>query len=274
MRRAGLVAAIALALAVPGAVADNGQVRNVAIPGKAYAPGDLNVLIGDTVVWQNGDSTNHTVTANDDSFDSGYLAPGATFSRIFPKLGRYEYHCTIHKFMRGVITVVPVAFQGPGQAIVAGGRVTLSGLAPSGTKSIVVERLVGKRPEVERRVAPAGDGSFSVTLHARSPADYAAAVKGRRSAPVHIAVAPHVKVQRGAGKLVARVVPRRPGARAALQVYVPELFTWRTVARGRVDGSSRVSLPLPPKSRGHHYRIVVRGGNGWADGASPAVVAR
>jgi plastocyanin len=271
MRRLLLLGALALVLAVPPAVADSGQVRNVAIPGKAFAPGELNVLVGDTVVWQNGDSTNHTVTADDDSFDSGYLSPGSTFSRTFPKLGRYEYKCTIHKFMRGVITVVPVAFQGPGQPISAGGRITLSGLAPSGTKRVTVERLGGKKPRIERRVVPAGDGSFSVTLHARTPADFAAAIKGRRSRPVHIAVSPHVKVQPGAGRLVARVSPPRPGARAVLQVYVPELFTWRDVTRGRVDGSSHVSLPLPPKSRGH-FRIVVRGGHGWASGASPAIV--
>jgi plastocyanin len=270
MRRAALLVVLAFTLAAPAAVAGGGQVRNVAIPGKAFAPGELNVLAGDTLVWTNGDSTNHTVTSNDGLFDSGYLAPGATFSRVFPKLGRYEYHCTIHKFMHGVVTVVPVAFQGPGRAVVAGGRVTLSGLAPSGTKQVVIERLGGKKPVVQRRVAPGGDGSFSVTLHAAAPANFVAAVKGKRSAAVHVAVSPHVKVQPGAGRLAARVSPPRAGARAVLQVYIRELFTWRIVAHGRVDGSSHVSFPLPVKARGH-FRIVVRGSRGWADGASAAV---
>jgi plastocyanin len=272
MRHCIVVAVSMLALLAPAAVADSGEVRNVSIPGKTYAPAEINVLIGDTVVWQNGDSIDHTVTSNDDVFDSGHLAPGSTFSHTFPKLGRYEYHCTIHRFMRGVVTVVPVAFQGPGQAVVAGGRVTLSGLAPSGTKKVTVERLAGKKRAVQQRVVPAGDGSFSVTVHASKPADFAAAIKGRRSVRVHVAVAPHVKLRRVAGSLSARVVPARAGAPALLQVYVPELFTWRIVTRGRVDGASRVSFALP-KARGH-YRVVVRGGHGWADGASPAIATR
>ena len=66
-------------------------------------------------------------------------------------------------------------------------------------------------------------------------------------------------------------MPSRAGARAVLQQYVREKFAWRTVSRGRLDGSSRVSLALPSGRIGR-YRIVVRGGHGWADGASGAVV--
>jgi plastocyanin len=266
------VAAVVLVLAAPSAVADTGRVRSVAIPGKAFAPADLHVLVGDTVQWQNGDSTNHTVTANDGSFDSGYLSPGTTFSLVFPKLGHYEYHCTIHRFMRGVVTVVPVALEGPGQTVVSGGRVTLSGLAPPGTRKVTVERLGGRKPAVEHRVVPAGDGSFSVTLRAQAPVVFVAAVKGKRSAAVRVMVAPRVRARVARGLVKATVSPARTGARAELQVYIRDFFTWRTIAGGRVDGGSHVSLRLPAKARGH-YRIVVRGGHGWADGASPAVVA-
>ena len=57
----------------------------------------------------------HTVTANDASFDSGYISPGGTFARTFAKVGVYPYHCTIHKFMKGEVVVVPVALAGPEQ---------------------------------------------------------------------------------------------------------------------------------------------------------------
>ena len=77
--------------------ADDGRVRQVAIPGKAFAPSVLQVLVGDTVTWQNGDVTNHTVTADDGAFDSGFLSPGTTYSIVFPRTGRFDYHCTIHK---------------------------------------------------------------------------------------------------------------------------------------------------------------------------------
>jgi plastocyanin len=231
VRRALVAAALCVlaAAAVPAAIGE-GRVREVAIPGKVFAPGRALVLVGDTVVWRNGDGTNHTVTANDASFDSGYLAPGGTFARTFAKVGDYAYHCTIHKFMRGEIVVVPVALSGPGRPVVSGGGVVLQGLAPTGTRSVVIERS-GKPPHVERRVTPAADGSFTVSLRTSRPADFTALAKGLASPRVHIAVAPKVRARRSGGAVAARAVPDRPGVRALLQVYVRERFSWRTVAR-------------------------------------------
>ena len=270
MRRslAAVLAVVAAAAAVPAAIGD-GQVREVAIPGKVFAPGRALALVGDTVVWRNGDSTNHTVTANDFSFDSGYIPSGGVFSRTFEKVGVYPYHCSIHKFMRGEVVVVPVALAGPEQPVISGGRVVLNGLAPMGTKSIVVMRA-GRPPHVERRVAPAGDGSFSVALRATRPVDFTALAKGLASPHVHVAVAPKVKAHRSGHSVSAAATPARPGARAALQVYVRERFAWRTVARARLDAHSRVAFTLP--SQGVRFRVVVRGGDGWADGDSSAVV--
>ena len=88
---------------------------------------------------------------------------------------------------------------------------------------------------------------------------------------MRIEVSPKVVAELGAGRLVAAVTPSRAGARAALQAYDSEHFTWRTVARGVVDPASHVAIPLQAERRGR-FRIVVRGGDGWADGASQAVV--
>jgi plastocyanin len=262
-------AIVVAAAAVPVAVGD-GQVREVAIPGKVFAPTRALALVGDTVVWRNGDGTNHTVTADDTSFDSGYVAPGGTFARTFAKVGVYPYHCTIHKFMKGEVVVVPVALSGPEQPVVSGGRVVLQGLAPTGTRKIVVQRP-GKPPHVERRVAPAADGSFTVAIRATRPVDFTALAKGLASPRVHVFVAPKVRAHRQGRKVAATAVPARPGARSALQVYLRERFMWRTIARARLDSRSRVTFALP--ARPGRYRVVVRGGQGWADGASSAVVA-
>src|SRR5262245_14325300 len=53
----------------------------------AYAPNPVTVAIGGTVTWVNNDNTPHTSTANNGSFDSGSLNPGASFSRTFPTAG-------------------------------------------------------------------------------------------------------------------------------------------------------------------------------------------
>jgi len=262
------VAVVMAAAAAPAAIGD-GQVREVAIPGKVFAPVRELALVGDTVVWRNGDGTNHTVTANDASFDSGYIASGGTFARTFAKVGVYPYHCTIHKFMKGEVVVVPVALAGPEQPVISGGRVVLQGLAPTGTNSVVVEQ-VGAARHGAHRLKPAGDGSFTLTLRALRPGSFRALAKGRASPSVHVAVEPKVHIRRKGRSVGGTASPARPGARSALQVYVRERFIWRTLARGRLDARSHVAFRLPA----HHgrYRIVVRGGQGWADGASGPVV--
>lgn len=266
---AGCVAGVLLA-AAQSVSADDGRVRQVAIPGKAFAPSVLQVLVGDTVAWQNGDVSNHTVTAEDGAFDSGFLSPGSTFSLVFPRTGRFDYHCTIHKYMTGTVVVVAVSLQGPGEPVVSGGRVVLRGLAPTGVRSVTVTR--GGEPV--RRAVPAADGSFTVKAAVQAPTAFVAHVKKLSSVPVQVFVSPRVRARRHGGVIVAAASPPRPGARAALQRYDREHFAWHTVARARLDGRSRVSFRLPPGHTGR-FRVVVRGGHaGWADGASDSVVRR
>jgi len=70
-----------------------------------FSPSTLTVPVGATVTWTNADSTQHTVTADDGSFDSGPPAPGASFSQVFTTAGTFTYHCNIHSNMTGTVTV-------------------------------------------------------------------------------------------------------------------------------------------------------------------------
>jgi plastocyanin len=72
----------------------------------AYSPAETSVVGGGTVEWTNRGADEHTVTANDLSFDSGELVSGASFSMTFEAAGEYGYFCTIHPEMRGTISVV------------------------------------------------------------------------------------------------------------------------------------------------------------------------
>ena len=71
----------------------------------SFQPASLTVKVGDTVTWTNNDSTAHTVTADDNSFDSGNIDPGATYKHTFDKAGTVPYHCSIHSSMTGSIVV-------------------------------------------------------------------------------------------------------------------------------------------------------------------------
>jgi len=71
----------------------------------AYSPTSIVAKVGDTVTVKNVDSTAHTVTADDGSFDTGNLGAGATATVKIAKSGQLTYYCRIHNYMKGVIQV-------------------------------------------------------------------------------------------------------------------------------------------------------------------------
>jgi len=77
----------------------------VSISNFAFDPGVLEIAAGTTVTWTNNDGANHTVTADDGSFDSGSFGSGATFSFTFDTPGTFTYHCDIHSNMTGSVVV-------------------------------------------------------------------------------------------------------------------------------------------------------------------------
>lgn len=105
--QAALVA-IAVALVAGGAAPNAGAATaEVGIADFRFSPAYTRVEPGDSVVWTQRGSV-HTVTSRagaPESFDSGDLITGQTFTRSFPTPGRYAYHCTIHAEMRGVVQV-------------------------------------------------------------------------------------------------------------------------------------------------------------------------
>lgn len=102
----GLCAAAFAAAFVPYASAQNSA--SVSIKNYAFSPGTITVVIGvnNTVTWTNMDSVTHTVTANDNSWGSGDLSPGATYSHTFTTAGTFSYHCSIHTYMTGTVVVM------------------------------------------------------------------------------------------------------------------------------------------------------------------------
>ncbi|MBL8776631.1 MAG: cupredoxin family copper-binding protein [Acidimicrobiales bacterium] len=71
----------------------------------SFIPDPISITVGDSVTWTNEDGFAHTVTADDDSFDSGNLDGGATFEQTFDEAGEFAYHCNIHPQMTGTVSV-------------------------------------------------------------------------------------------------------------------------------------------------------------------------
>ena len=72
----------------------------------AYQPDPVTVQAGQSITWTWEDQGNqHSVSADDGSFESCLQGAGSTFTATFTKAGTYAYHCSIHSQMKGTVTV-------------------------------------------------------------------------------------------------------------------------------------------------------------------------
>jgi plastocyanin len=68
-----------------------------------YLPNSAVVKYGSIVTWVNQDILDHTVTADDGSFDIQILHPGSSGTSIIDAIGNITYHCNIHPWMKAVL---------------------------------------------------------------------------------------------------------------------------------------------------------------------------
>jgi plastocyanin len=95
-----------------------------------YDPDPITINQGDGVQWTNEDNAPHTVTSRQEGvFDSGLINPTDTWlinsAEIAP--AEYEYYCTLHPFMAGMLIVSD------------GGATTPQGSNATATQSAAVE---------------------------------------------------------------------------------------------------------------------------------------
>ena len=70
-----------------------------------YHPERIEIAVGDVVIWRNGDTIAHTVTADEEAFMSPLLEPGKEWAHRFTAPGMYRYHCAPHPFMTAELRV-------------------------------------------------------------------------------------------------------------------------------------------------------------------------
>jgi plastocyanin len=103
--RLALFAAIAIAaVPLPARAAD----VVVKIDNFTFNPQRLTVKVGTTVIWTNEDDIPHTVAASNKSFKSKVLDTDQKFSFTFTTAGDFEYFCSLHPHMTGMIVVEAV----------------------------------------------------------------------------------------------------------------------------------------------------------------------
>ena len=110
-RQRFLIAAAALAIsAAAGGCSSSGTSLSgasgtkITIQNFAFKPSPLKAKVGDTITVTNKDNTDHSLTADDNSVDTGRFSTG-TKTITVTKAGELKYHCAVHSTMTGVIQV-------------------------------------------------------------------------------------------------------------------------------------------------------------------------
>jgi plastocyanin len=85
----------------------NNTDNNVSVQNNAFSPNSITVSVNSTVTWTNKDSYAHTVTSTggNDTYDSGNINAGGTYTHKFTAAGTYNYKCTLHSGMSGTVVV-------------------------------------------------------------------------------------------------------------------------------------------------------------------------
>ena len=91
--------------------------QGTSVPGcettnECFIPYKVTVDVGGVVTWSNDDLAAHTVTSGSAAdgasgvFDSSLFMAGTTFSHKFESSGTILYHCMVHPWMEGIVTVI------------------------------------------------------------------------------------------------------------------------------------------------------------------------
>jgi plastocyanin len=251
-----------------------GQGAAVSIQFAAFAPTTTSVLAGDTVMWTNDASRQHTVTADDGSFDSGTLAANGHFARVFDAPGTYAYHCRLHPYIRGEIDVHALLLDRPTQPGAPGHPYPLSGraaLAAGTPVEIQYDDGSGSwQPVADAAVG--SDGSFTAQVTPTASGNYRAVAGGQQSPAVDLLVLNRtVTIRRSGRRLIATVTPASPGATVVLQLYLKERFGWWPVAQRKLGKDSRVVF-TPRFGRRVSARVVLTLSDGATVVAKSALV--
>jgi len=143
-----------------------------------FVPAEITVPAGTTVKWHNTGKQSHTVTADDGSFDSGYVAEGGDYEHAFSAPGNYAYHCSPHPWMKAVIHVTGGSAPAPPPAATpttqAAPTATTAPAAPAGRQAAAntptTTAAPGAPSTTTTTVAAAAGGTTSTTAAAATPA--------------------------------------------------------------------------------------------------------
>ena len=262
------VAAVAAFVAPTGTAA---AAVPVDIQFQAFSPSSLDLLPGETVEWTNISERPHTVTADDDSFDSDEVEGGETFERTFEAVGAYAYHCRLHPGMEGEVDVRRVTLGPlPTGLVQVGEAIEFEGRTADPASAVQIERSTGGGFETVAGATPNADGTWKTEVTADETSEYRARVGEDVSRSSRVLVSDRrVIVRARHGRVSVRVVPPNPYQRVVLELRLRERFGWWQQEFKRLDYLSRASFRVRRRVRA---RVSLVDRDGWTRLAISRVV--
>jgi plastocyanin len=284
------VRALAIALAGLAVLAAPAQADSIFVSAgtSRFTPAELDVLVGDTVIWRNNSVKTHNVKSEAEGYNSGRFAPRTAANHVFASAGSFPYVCTIHDGMTGEVGVHPLLLSGPRKAVQRGASVAFHVRAPEGISEVTIEADSGAGYQpIAVAGAPEGGGHEGHvepgTLHANvvalESATYRAVSAAGSSPELRVEVSDGAtlsvaaKRRSAAGVLInVKASPASPGANVVLLLKLRERFGWWPVARARLDKRSRAAFTVR-RYAGAPARVVMVGPD-WASPLSQSRVFR
>jgi plastocyanin len=284
MKRVAMLALVA-ALAWPATAGsmemDAASGPHISILFGSVTPVHVDAVAGDEVQWANDSVRNHTVTADDGSYDSGSLGPNEHFARMFASPGTYAYYCRLHPYIRGEIDVHELLLDRPAQPAAPGRPYPLSGRAalPAGT-DVAIEYDDGSGSWQHAADASVGTGgAFSAQVTPQASGSYRAVAGADESPAVDLLVLNRrvtvtARTGRGGSRVTATVTPASPGATVVLQLYLKDHFGWWPVSFHRLGPDSRSTFTIRHLRRVSARIVLTLPDGATIVGTSPVVRLR
>jgi plastocyanin len=199
----------------------------------AFSPSTLTVQVGDTVTWKNNDATIPHTTQSDGNWNSGNLAPGATFSFTFTTPGTYTYYCLYHRGM-GMVGTIVVMGAAPSSTVTAAPSASPT-VQPSATQTATaIAPTSTATPTATMTQTPALPTATSspITATATHTAVVTASLTPAGTAsPTQTVPLPTASATPLAATGTATVLPLAGGPRLPVQIHLAA----RAIDRGQVE---------------------------------------
>jgi plastocyanin len=287
MRKLVLLAVAGAALGLAGASFPAASVtKGVRITSSAFSPATVTIATADSVKWTNKDTKTHQVVANNGAFASPIIAAGHAWTHRFNTAGTYRYHDALHPTLTGKVVVTgppPDVTIGAALPIITYGQsTTISGAVSNKqvgeTVTVYAEPYGDPSQQLIATLLTGTNGVWSTTVTPALLTSYQAHWKSTLSAPIMVAVHPHVAFS--AGRRFGAVKVKAGRSMAGRKVYI-QRFTkfheWvkiRKVVLGANSGA-RFRLRLSPgRYTLRAYITINQAGAGYLDGASHSITLR